>query len=65
MLSCNPMSELPLHSNDSNGNVDRAQIERMLALSPVERLREVEDWVNGITELRELQQRERDLGEVR
>jgi hypothetical protein len=38
---------------DSNG-VDRAQIRAMLALSPEERLRRVEDFVNAALDIREL-----------
>jgi hypothetical protein len=38
---------------DANG-VDRAQIRAMLALSPEERLRRVEELVESILEIREL-----------
>jgi hypothetical protein len=58
------MSDDPREDSNADG-VDRSQIERMMALSPLERVRLVEDWVNGIVELRALQQRETDLGKVR
>jgi len=38
---------------DENG-VDRAQIRAMLRLSPEERLRKVEEFVEGVLEIREL-----------
>jgi hypothetical protein len=38
---------------DASG-VDRAQIRAMLALSPEERLRQVEDFVEAALEIREL-----------
>jgi len=38
---------------DANG-VDRAQIRAMLALSPEERLRQVEEFVESALEIREL-----------
>jgi hypothetical protein len=37
---------------DENG-VDRAQIRAMLALSPEERLRKVEEYVESVLEIRE------------
>jgi len=45
--------------------VDRCQIRRMLELSPIERVRQVEEWVNGIMELRALQNQRTGHGEVR
>jgi hypothetical protein len=38
---------------DENG-VDRAQIREMLRLSPEERLRRVEDFVESVLEIREI-----------
>jgi hypothetical protein len=38
---------------DVNG-VDRAQIRAMLALTPEERLRRVEEFLEGVLEIREL-----------
>jgi hypothetical protein len=38
---------------DANG-VDRAQIRAMLALTPEERLRRVEEFLEGVLEIREL-----------
>jgi hypothetical protein len=38
---------------DENG-VDRAQIREMLRLSPEERLRRVEDYVESVLEIREI-----------
>jgi hypothetical protein len=38
---------------DENG-VDRAQIRAMLALSPEERLRKAQDFINAMIEIREL-----------
>jgi hypothetical protein len=49
----------------SPSGVDRTQIERMLDLSPVARLELLEDWLDGIAELRDQLSREEDLGEAR
>ena len=44
--------------------VDRAQIERMLDLSPVERLRVLEDWLDGIADLRRLLDQGESVGKT-
>jgi hypothetical protein len=46
-----PVPEAP--DIDENG-VDRAQIREMLRLSPEERLRRVEDFVDSVLEIREI-----------
>ena len=46
---------------DENG-VDRAQIRAMLALSPEERLRKVEDFVESVLEIRERNGARRSAG---
>ena len=43
----------PTPDIDENG-VDRAQIRAMLALAPEERLKKVEEFVEGVLEIREL-----------
>ena len=43
----------PAPDIDENG-VDRAQIRAMLALTPEERLRQVEDFLESVFEIREL-----------
>jgi hypothetical protein len=45
--------------------VDRAQIEAMLDLSPEHRLRLLEDWIDGIEELRRLAAAGGGLGTAR
>jgi hypothetical protein len=45
--------------------VDRAQIEAMLHLSPEQRLRLLEDWIDGIEELRRLAAAGGGLGTAR
>lgn len=44
--------------------VDRAQIDRMLDLSPVERLRVLEDWLDGIADLRRLVEQGQSVGKT-
>jgi hypothetical protein len=46
----------PVPDIDENG-VDRAQIRAMLALSPLERLRRLEEFVDSVAELRRLNER--------
>ena len=48
-----PQSDPPKPDIDENG-VDRAQIRAMLRLTPEERLRKVEEFVESALELREL-----------
>ena len=45
-------SNPPLVDFDANG-VDRAQIRAMLDLTPEERLRKVEDFTQGLVEIRD------------
>jgi hypothetical protein len=44
----------PEVGDPSPSGVDRAQIESMLDLSPAQRLRLLEDWLDGIEHLRRL-----------
>ncbi|MBI5533404.1 MAG: hypothetical protein HY898_11860 [Deltaproteobacteria bacterium] len=55
----------PIAPAQSRTGVDLAQIHRMLDLSPIERVQVLEDWVNGITELRELMSRGDGVGQAR
>ena len=51
--------------SESSTGVDLEQIERMLQLSPIERVEVLEDWINGIAELRGLMDEGGDVGETR
>jgi hypothetical protein len=54
-VSTDPGSEAPPSEPDIDSNgVDRAQIRAMLALTPEERLRQVEEFVESALEIREL-----------
>lgn len=46
--------DAPAASDIDENGVDRAQIRAMLALSPEERLRKLQEFVAGIAEIREL-----------
>ena len=48
-----PPADLRTPDIDANG-VDRAQIRAMLALTPEERLRRIEEFLNSAIEIREL-----------
>jgi hypothetical protein len=45
---------LPIEPDIDESGVDRAQIRAMLALTPEERLRRVEEFVESVLEIREL-----------
>jgi len=50
-----PKAETPTHldlAQDENG-IDREQIRRMLDLSPAERLRRVQEFVESVLEIRQ------------
>lgn len=49
-------------ANPQASGVDRAQIESMLDLSPTQRLRLLEDWLDGIEHLRRLAAEGGELG---
>jgi len=49
-----PQPSFPVEPDIDENGVDRAQIRAMLRLSPEERLRKVEEFVEGVLEIREL-----------